>query len=67
MVLSFYFLFILSKYLKNHNKSQKNYKIKNTILLDSTWVELHSKHIIWYTLEQSFVVPLDLYFSIINS
>jgi hypothetical protein len=28
--------------------------MKNLILLDSTWVELHSEHIIWYALVQSF-------------
>jgi hypothetical protein len=32
----FFFLFISAKSLKNHSKSQKNHKIKNLILLDST-------------------------------
>ena len=32
--------------LKNHSKPQKNYKIKNPIVLDSKWVDLHSRHII---------------------
>jgi hypothetical protein len=36
VVLSFSFLFISAASLKNHSKSQKNYKIKNLILLDST-------------------------------
>jgi len=36
VVLSFYFLFISAESLKNHNKSQKNPKIENQILLDST-------------------------------
>jgi cell division protein FtsX len=36
VVLSFPFLFILVESLKNHNKSQKNHKIENSILLDST-------------------------------
>ena len=36
--------------LKNHSKSQKNYKMKNPIVLDSKWVELHSEYIIWYAL-----------------
>ena len=49
-VFSFSFIFILTESLKNHIKSQKNHKIKNLILLDSTWVDLHSEHIIWYTL-----------------
>jgi hypothetical protein len=40
--------------LKNHIKSQKNHKMKNPILLHSTWVDLHSEHIIWYPLVQSF-------------
>jgi hypothetical protein len=40
--------------LKNHSKSQKNQKIKNLILLDYTWVDLHSGHIIWYALVQYF-------------
>jgi hypothetical protein len=31
-----FFLFISSESLKNHSKSQKNHKIKNLILLDST-------------------------------
>jgi hypothetical protein len=35
-VLSFSFLFISSESLKNHSKSQKNYKIENPILLAST-------------------------------
>jgi hypothetical protein len=30
------FLFIFAEYLKNHSKSQKNHKIENLILLDST-------------------------------
>jgi hypothetical protein len=34
--------------LKNHNKSQKNHKIENPIVLDSKWVHLHNKHIILY-------------------
>jgi hypothetical protein len=53
VVLSF-FLFISVKSLKNHNKSQKNHKMENPILLHSTWVDLHSEHIIWYALVQSF-------------
>ena len=36
VVLSFSFLFISAESLKNHNKSQKNHKIKNLILSDST-------------------------------
>jgi hypothetical protein len=32
----FFFLIISAKYLKNHNKSQKNYIIENPILLAST-------------------------------
>jgi len=35
VVLSFSFLFISGESLKNHSKSQKNYKIENLILLDS--------------------------------
>jgi hypothetical protein len=35
-VLSFSFLFISSESLKNHSKSQKNHKMENPILLDST-------------------------------
>jgi hypothetical protein len=35
-VLSLSFLFISSEYLKNHSKSQKNHKMENLILLDST-------------------------------
>ena len=53
-VLSFYFLFILVESLKNDSKSQKNHKIENIIFLDSTWVDLHTKYIIWYTFVQSF-------------
>ena len=53
-VLFFCFLFISVEYLKNHSKSQKNHKIENLILLDSTWVDLYSEHIIWYVLIQSF-------------
>ena len=61
-ILSFSFLFISTKSLKNHSKSQKNHKIKNhsksqknhkmknLIVLDSKWVDLHSEHIIWYAL-----------------
>ena len=36
VVLSFSFLFISGESLKNHSKSQKNYKMENLILLDST-------------------------------
>ena len=50
----FFFLFIITESLKNHNKSQKNPKIENLILLDSTWVDLHSEYIIWYALVQIF-------------
>jgi hypothetical protein len=32
----FLFLFISSESLKNHSKSQKNHKMENPILLDST-------------------------------
>jgi hypothetical protein len=34
--LSFSFLLISAEYLKNNSKSQKNHKMKNSILLDST-------------------------------
>jgi hypothetical protein len=44
----------VTKSLKNISKSQKNHKMKNSILLDSTWVDLHNKHIIWYVLVQNF-------------
>jgi len=46
VVLSFSFLFIFVESLKNHSKSQKNHKMENIILLDSTLVDLHSEHII---------------------
>jgi hypothetical protein len=36
VVLSFSFLFISAKSLKNHSKSPKNRKMENLILLDST-------------------------------
>jgi hypothetical protein len=36
VILSFSFLFISYESLKNYSKSQKNHKIKNSILLDST-------------------------------
>jgi hypothetical protein len=36
VVLSFSFLFISPESLKNHSKSQKNHKMENPILLDST-------------------------------
>ena len=45
-VRSFVFFFIFAESLKNHSKSQKNHKMENLILLDSTWVDLHSEHII---------------------
>ena len=41
-VLSFSFLFISAKTLKNHNKSQKIIKWKIYFFLDSTWVYLHN-------------------------
>jgi hypothetical protein len=41
--------------------------MENLILLDSTWVDLHNEHIIWYALAHIFYVALDLCFSIINS
>ena len=39
---------------KNHSKSQKNHKMKNSIVLDSKWVDLHSEYIIWYALVHFF-------------
>jgi hypothetical protein len=39
---------------KNHSKSQKNHKMKNSIVLDSKWVDLHCEHIIWYALIHFF-------------
>ena len=47
---------------KNHSKSQKNHKMKNSIVLDSKWVDLHNEHIIWYALVYFFAVALDLCF-----
>ena len=38
----FSFIFILTESLKNHSKSQKNHKIENPNLLDSTWLDIHS-------------------------
>jgi hypothetical protein len=35
-VFCLFFLFISAESLKNHSKSQKNHKIENSILLDST-------------------------------
>jgi hypothetical protein len=48
-----FYLFLLNlwKIIVNHRKNHKN---GNSILLDSTWVDLHSEHIIWYALVQSF-------------
>jgi hypothetical protein len=34
--------------LKNHSKSHENCKMKNPIVLDLEWVDLHNEHIIWY-------------------
>ena len=65
-ILSFSFLFISTKSLKNHSKSQKNHKMKNLILLDSTWVDLHSEHIIWYSFVQNFWCSFRYIFFIIN-
>jgi hypothetical protein len=39
---------------------RKNHKIENLILLDSTGVDLHSEHIIWYALVQSFLCNFSL-------
>ena len=60
-----FYLFRLNlwKVIVNHRKI---IKIENLILLDSTWVDLHSEHIIWYALVQSFTVSLDPCFSIIK-
>ena len=47
----FFFLKKISvESLKNHSKTQKNHKIENLILLDSTRVDIRSEYIIWYTL-----------------
>ena len=46
----FFFKKISVESLKNHSKSQKNHKIENPILLDSTRVDIRSEYIIWYTL-----------------
>jgi hypothetical protein len=50
----FLILLIFAESLKNHSKSQKNYKMENLILLDSTWVDLYNEHIIWSALVQNF-------------
>jgi hypothetical protein len=34
--------------------------MKNAILLDSTWVDLHNEHIIWYALLHFFAITLNL-------
>jgi hypothetical protein len=34
----------------SNSKSQKNHKMENQILLDSTWVDIYSEHIIWHVL-----------------
>jgi len=60
-------MFILAESLKNYIKSQQNHKIENSILFDSTWVDLCSEYMIWYILVQSFDVALDIYYSVINS
>ena len=56
MAVLLFFMFILTKTLKNYSKSQINYKIENLILLDSTWVDIRSEYIIWYTLVQFFLL-----------
>jgi hypothetical protein len=40
--------------LKNHNKSQKNYKMKNQIVLDFKSVVIRSEHTIWNALVHIF-------------
>ena len=47
IVLSFSFL---KKFQLNLWKIIVNHKIENPILLDSTWVDIRSEYIIWYTL-----------------
>jgi hypothetical protein len=51
-------LFLFHLFRQNHWKIIVNHrkiiKIKNLILLDSTWVDLHSEYIILYALVQSF-------------
>jgi len=42
------FHFLLYSFWLNFKRNQ-DYKIENSILLDSTWVDPRSKHIIWYT------------------
>ena len=66
MVFLFSFMFILDECLRNHSKSQRNYKIENLILLDSTWVDLYSEHMIWYNLVKLIFLLLDIYFFVIN-
>ena len=39
------------KTIVNH---RKNHKMKNPIVLDFKWVDLHSEHIIWYALVHFF-------------
>ena len=60
-VLFFPFLFIFAESLKDHNKSQKNYKIENLILLDSTSVDLYNEHIIQYILVPIFLLQFQIY------
>jgi hypothetical protein len=42
--------------LKNHNKSQKNHKMKNQIVLDFKLVVLRSEHTTWNALVHIFLL-----------
>ena len=50
----FIIFFISAESLKIYSKSHKNHEMETSILLDSTWVDLHNEHIIWYALLQFF-------------
>jgi hypothetical protein len=62
---SFYFIFILAEFLKNHSKSRKNYKIKNPIFL-TPHEEINTVNILYdiiYNLVKRFFLLLDICFS----
>jgi hypothetical protein len=54
VVFIYLFMFISAKSLKIHSKSQKIHKMESPIMLDSTRMDLHGEHMIYYVLAQSF-------------
>ena len=63
---NFIILFKMAKTCKIHNKSNKNHKMLNLVLLNSTQIVLHYEHIKSYGLVQNNCLKITLGFVVSN-